>query len=399
MPKMTTPLTDTAIRKAKAQDKVVKLSDGNNLYLVIRPSGTKFFRFDYRFADKRQSISLGTYPSTTLKEAREKAIQAKERLKDGINPALAKNPILNSFEAIAEKWLNIMESEWSAITLAKTRSRLVQHVFPAIGNTDIKEITRLDILNIVGAMQQKEIFELTSRILNNIERIYKYAVTYGYVEHNIVGDIDKRSALKRKEVRHVAALTNEKDIKSLMDDIKIFERDSRADISTIFALKLAPFVFLRPYNLRYLEWNEINFEKEFLDIPAKKMKMKQDFILPLSKQALDVINAIKPYSFERSKYVFPSAITSTKAMSENTLNYAIIRMGWKDKMTSHGFRSMFSTIAHEKISEHGFHSDIIEVCLAHAEQNKVKAAYNRTNKMKYFEEKKALVQWWADWLE
>lgn len=163
-------------------------------------------------------------------------------------------------------------------------------------------------------------------------------------------------------------------------------------------MQLAPYVFLRPYNLRFLEWSEVDFENKLLDIPAEKMKMKQDFLLPLSSEALKIIEKIKPYSFAKSKYVFPSATSNLKTMSENTLNQALMKMGYKGIMTSHGFRSMFSTIAHEKIEEHGFNSDIIEACLAHTEQNKVKAAYNRTNKMKYFKEKKALIEWWGKWL-
>lgn len=402
MPKITKPLTDIEIKKSKPTDKVNKLSDGNGLYLVIRPNGTKFFRFDYQFDNKRKSMSFGVYPEVSLKEARELREKTKKLIKDDIDPIEQKKnkalEIKTTFSSIAEKWLLIMQVEWKEITLNKARSRLVQHVYPYIGNKDIKNISRLDILQIAEKMQENNIYELTARILNNIERIFKYAVTYGFVDHNIVADIDKRNILKKKDVQHVPALTKESDIKVLMEDISNFANLYRSDISTIYALKIAPYVFLRPFNLRFLEWSEVDFENNLLDISAKKMKMKQDFILPLSKKAIEILEKIKLYSFEKSKYVFPSPTSNLKAMSENTLNHAIMKMGYKHEMTLHGFRSMFSTIAHEKIDQHGFHSDIIEACLAHGEQNKVKAAYNRINKMKYFKEKKALVEWWGKWL-
>ncbi len=292
-----------------------------------------------------------------------------------------------------------MQSEWKPITHQKSKVRLEQHAHPFIGHMNIKDITRLDILKIMDHMQKQDIFELTSRVLNNIERIYKYAVTYGLVEHNIIADIDKRSALKRKDVVHVPALTQENDIRELMKDIKSYGQIYNADISTIYALRLAPFVFLRPFNLRNLEWSEISFTQSFLEIPAQKMKMSQAFILPLSEQALNIINQIKPYSFGRSNFVFPSPTSNLKPISENTLNHALMKLGYKNIMTSHGFRSMFSTTVNRYKTKHFMDADIIEACLAHAEKNKVRAAYDRSDVMKYFDEKKKLVQWWADWLE
>ena len=170
------------------------------------------------------------------------------------------------------------------------------------------------------------------------------------------------------------------------------------DISTIFALKLAPYLALRPYNLRSLEWDEINFEKELIEISKEKMKMDKDFVLPLSKQALQILKEIEKFK-SGSKYLFYSSSSQIRCISENTINHALHKMGYKNKHTGHGFRAMFSTIAHEHISEHGFHSDIIESCLSHSEKNAIKAAYNRESKFKYLEEKRKLMQWWADWLD
>lgn len=402
MPRSTTPLSDTEIKKSKIKDKTYKLSDGQGLYLVVKDNGTKFFRYDYTFQNKRKSMSFGTYPDLSLKEARIKRDETKKLLLEKIDPIEYKNnniPTLSyTFKVIAENWLYKMQSEWKPITHQKSKVRLEQHAYPFIGHVNIKDITRLDILKIIDHMQEQDIYELTSRVLNNIERIYKYAVTYGLAEHNIIADLDKRSVLKRKEVVHVPALTKEDEIKGLIKDIFSYGEAFNADISTIYALRLAPFVFLRPFNLRNLEWSEINFKESYIEINAEKMKMNQSFILPLSKQALEIINTIKPYSFKQSKFVFPSPTTNLKPISENTLNHALMKLGYKNTMTSHGFRSMFSTTANRYKTKHGFDPDVIEACLAHAESNKVRAAYDRTDVMKYFDEKKRLVQWWADWL-
>ena len=421
MAKIVKPLTDTEIKKAKytskkdfeelkkvakqnnkSEPKISnKLSDGQGLYLIIKENGTKFFQFDFVYAEKRKSMSFGVYPDTSLKEARELREKAKEQLSHNINPIESKSSnfeVTVNFKYISEKWFTLMKSEWKPVTYELNEKRLKLHVYPYIGNKDITIIERLDILKIIQKLQEKEHFEIAERILNVIERIYKYAVTYDFVEHNIIADIDKRTVFAKKTVTHLLALTKEEDIKQLMIDIKNYGEIYRADISTVYALNIAPYLALRPYNLRNLEWNEVNLEKEFLDIPALKMKTKKDFILPLSKQAVEILKTIKPYSFEKSIFVFPSPTSNLKPMSDATLNHALMRLGYKDRMTSHGFRAMFSTTAHEKYKEHGFHSDIIESCLAHAETNKIKAAYNRESKMKYYEEKKELMQWWADWL-
>lgn len=402
MARIVKPLTDTEIKKAKPKEKEYKLSDGQSLYLVVKTNGTKYFRFDFTYAEKRKSMSFGVYPDISLKEARELREKAREQLKHNINPIESKSSNFEdiaTFKYIADKWFKLMKSEWKPVTYELNENRLKLHVYPYLGNKDITNIEILDILKIIQKLQEKEYFEIAERILNVIERIYKYAVTYGFTKHNIIADIDKRTVFAKKIVTHRAALTKENEIKELMKDIKSYGDNYRADTSTIYALNLAPYVALRPYNIRFLTWDEVNFEKKYLDIPGEKMKTKKDFVLPLSKQALEILTTIKIYSFNKSKYVFPSPTSNLKPFSDATLNHALMKLGYKDKITSHGFRAMFSTTAHEKTKEHGFHSDIIESCLAHAETNKIKAAYNRESKMKYFEEKKELIQWWADWLD
>lgn len=401
MPKITKPLSDTEIKRAKTQDKAYKLSDGKGLYLVVKPNGTKFFRFDYSLFGKRKSMSFGIYPDISLSEARKAREKARTNLDRGIDPIFDKRGDKsnnNSFGHISELWLEMMKTKWAAVTYEKVEGIIKNHTL-GIRDMDIASITRKQILHIIGQIQNKGKLETASRLLNNIERIFKYAVTYDYVEHNIIADIDKQNSLKKATYNHFAALTKEEEIKQLMSDIKSYSDDFRADASTVLALQLAPYVFLRPYNLRFLTWEEVDLEKEVIDIPGPKMKNKKDFILPLSGQAVDILKQAYLVSKHKSIYVFPSPITNLNPISENTLSQALKRLGYKDKMVPHGFRAIFSTTAHENIHIHGHHSDIIELSLAHTEQNKIKAAYNRENKMKHFEERRQLVQWYADWLD
>ena len=401
MPKIATPLTDTKIKTSKPKEKDYKLSDGQGLFLLVKTNGTKLWRFDFIFINKRQTMSFGIYPEVGLKEARDRREKARENIKDGINPIESKSSnfeINTTFKFISDKWLDLQKDDWSETNYKKIKGNLEKNAYPFLGNRNIKDISRKDILNLIERMEQRNATEYASRLLSNIQRIYKYAVTNEYVEHNIIADIDKQNSLKKRKTENHPALTKQEDIKQLLKDINNYGIDFMGDISTIFALKLAPYLALRPYNLRSLEWDEINFEKELIEISKEKMKMDKDFVLPLSKQALQILKEIEKFK-SGSKYLFYSSSSQIRCISENTINHALHKMGYKNKHTGHGFRAMFSTIAHEHISEHGFHSDIIESCLSHSEKNAIKAAYNRESKFKYLEEKRKLMQWWADWLD
>jgi len=403
MPKITTPLTDTEIRKAKPKEKQYKISDGAGLCLIVTAKGSKYFRFDYSYNGKRKSISFGTYPGTSLKEARDKRIAAKELLYKNIDPSNAKQKEKSendTFENVVNKWLEFKNKEWtSPRTFKNTKANLYNNAIPLIGNKLFKQVTRHDIINIFETMRKRDVNELQRRIANILNNIYRYAITYDIVEHNIMSDIDLSHIINKKTLKHFNAVTNKNEIKMLMEDIKDYKNNFKADISTIYALKLAPYVFLRPYNLRFAEHSEIDLKKGIWEISKEKMKTKKDFVIPLSTQVIKMISEVQQYSKGKSKYLFPSPITNNKPISDSALLHALKRMGYKERMTTHGFRSMFSTIAHEKINEHGHHSDIIELCLAHEERNQVKAAYNRENKMKHYDERKELMQFWADWLD
>ena len=400
MPKICLPLSDKKIKESKSKDKDYKLSDGRGLYIVIKSNGTKMWRFDFTFLGKRKSMSFGIYDKVTLNEARQKREKARKNLERGINPIDSKSSnfeVTIDFKYVSEKWLALMKGSWSNSNYEKIKSNLVKNAYPFIGQRDIKNITRKDILALVERMENRNAIEYASRLLNNIQRIYKYAITNEYVERNIISDIDKQNSLKRRQKKNVPAITKKEQIRKLLKDIYHFASNFNVDKSTIYALKLAPYVALRPFNLSSLEWDEINFESKTIEISKDKMKMSIDFVLPLSNQAFELLKEIE--TFKSSKFVFPSTRTNTKSISGNTINIYLHKMGYKNIHTAHGFRAMFATNAYENISEHHLHSDIIESCLAHAEPNRVKAAYNRASKYKYIEEKRKLMQWWADWLD
>lgn len=401
MAKIIKPLSDVEIKKAKAKEKDYYLFDGEGLCLLIKKNGSKLWRCNFTFNSKRNTVSFGSYPEISLKEAREKKDELKLKVSKGINPAVSKNDEDDqtmTFQIIADKWLHLMKDDWSTSNYEKIKGNLVKNAYPFIGNKAMGEITKKDIFTIIERMEHRNAVEYSNRLLNNIERIYRYAIAKEYINHNVIADIDKKNSLKKRKKGSIPAITDKKELKELHNIIKHYNDDFKTDVIISHALKLAPYLALRPYNLRFLEWEEIDFENKYISIPAEKMKMSVDFVMPLSKQALKIIKDVEVFRTS-SKYVFYSPNTSLRCISENTLNHALHRLGYKGKHTAHGFRSSFSTNAHENVSLHGKNSDIIESCLAHAELNTVKKAYNRESKFKYLDEKRELMQWWADWLD
>lgn len=403
MPKTVKPLTDTEIKNAKSRDKDYKLSDGLGLYLVIKKNGSKLWRFDFSYGEKRKSMSFGIYPTVSLKEARQKREEAKYALSNNINPISQKKAKKVSetitLSEVINEWIELRKKSKSEATIIQNQ-RILKNIIMWIGNTAIKDIKRIDIINTLQKYQEKGVIESAHRLLALVNKIYMYAVTNEYIEHNIVADIDKKSILvPNKKDAHLPALIEPDDIKQLLIDINLISEKYRSDISTIFIFKLLPYVFVRSENIRLMRWNELNLEEGYWAIPKEKMKMNIEFVCPLPHQAIKLIKEIEPYSRHRSEFVFPSPQKSDRGVSGATLSDTLVRLGYQNRHTVHGFRSMFSTTAHNLYKEHGFHSDIIEACLAHKERNRVKASYNRESKFKYFEEKKELIQWYANWLD
>ena len=423
MPKIVKPLSELDIKKAKYtssedfellklnaeqnnKEKPLrgnKLSDGQGLYLVIQKNGTKFFQFDFSYGGKRLSMSFGTYPEITLKGARDKRDEVKKLLAKNLNPLIIKkmDKLSESYtlEKVVNEWIEFRKKNSSEATIIQNK-RILKNIINWLGNISMKDIKSVDIIKILEKVQNKGNIETAHRLLSLLNKIYMYAVTKEYVENNIIANIDKRNVLipNKKDI-HLPALTELQDIKQLLIDINFIEEKLRSDISTIFIFKLIPYVFVRSENIRLMCWDDLDLEKGIWEIPKEKMKMKVAFVCPLPTQAVNILKQIEPFSKNRSKFVFPSPYKNDRGVSGATLSDTLNKLGYKNKHSFHGFRSMFSTIAYESYNEHGYPFDIIEACLSHKERNKIKAAYNRESKYKYLEEKKGLIQWWANLLD
>jgi len=402
MAKSTLPLTATQIKTSKPKDKDYKLFDGGGLFLLIATSGGKRWRLKYRFNNKEKIIALGTYPSISLKDAREIRDNYKSMIAKGINPVEEKKSKLekikfeekkkeNTFYKVSQEWHQNYKTEVSENYHIKLDRALENYLYPYIKNKPIEEITRLDIIEILQGLKNKGLIDTASRVFMLLNKIYKYAVTLEYVPHNIIADIEQRNILGKREKNHYPTFTKEKDIKGLLLAIDEYS----GDYTTKMALKMLPYVFVRSFNIRHCEWSEIDFENKEWIIPASKMKTKSEFILPLSNYVIELLTEVKKFTSD-SKYVFASFKDKNRPMSENTLISALRRMGYtKEEFVPHSFRAMFSTIAYENMNEHQCSEEVIEALLAHKETNKVKEAYNRAT---YKQGMRKLIDWYSNHL-
>lgn len=406
MARATTQLTATEIKAAKPKDKDYKLFDGGGLFLLVTKSGGKHWKFKYRFNGKEKKMSLGAYPAITLIKARAKREELRILMADGVDPNEKKKQEketiksdeakkLNTFYNVSQKWLKSYRSHVSENYHTKLGKAIKNYIYPSIKDKAIDKITRLEIIAIMETLKERELLETARRTVMLLNKIFKYAVTHELAPHNIIADIEIKDILGKKVKRHYPTITKEKEVKGLLLAIDGYT----GDYYTKMALKVLPFVFVRSYNIRHMEWKEIAFETKEWIIPAKKMKTKTEFILPLPHQVIDLLLEVKKNSIS-SIYVFPSPIHKDRPLSDNTLISAIRRMGYTgEEFVPHSFRAMFSTISNEKANEKGGHtytSEVIEACLAHKEQNLIKAAYNRSN---YKEAMRGLIEWYADYLQ
>lgn len=387
-------LTDSAIRNAKPKEKSYKLFDGSGLYLEISPSGGKWWRWKYRFAKKENRLSLGVYPLISLKEAREKRDENRKLLGNGIDPSkhrqitktLAAERLANNFEAIAREWCTKHSNRWTPHHVAIILRRLEQNIFPWLGCYPISEITASALLRVLRRIEERGALDTAHRVKQVCSQIFRYAIATGRADRDPA--LDLKGALPPAKTRHYSSLIDPKQVAELLRVIEGYH----GSLVTKCALKLAPLVFVRPGELRQAEWNEFDLQRAEWRIPAIKMKAREVHIVPLSRQAIAILEEIYPLTGS-SRYVFPGERTDTRPMSNNAINAALRRMGYaQGEMTGHGFRSMASTILHEQ----GWESDVIERQLAHAERNTVKAAYNRAE---HLPKRKMMMQTWADYLD
>jgi integrase len=384
------PLTDIAIKAAKPTVKPVKLFDTGGLFLIVTPSGGKWWRFKYRYQGKHKTLSLGTYPTVSLKDARERRDELRRELARGIDPGVirkaGKVAQANTFELLAEEWRGKFSRAWTPKHSERIAARLRANVFPWLGTLPIADITAPELLAVIRRIEARGALEVAHRVLGYCGQIFRYAVATGRAERDPSGDL--RGALPPVNSKHYASITEAKAVGALLRVIDGYE----GHFVTRCALQLAPLVFVRPGELRAAEWAELDLDNAEWRIPASRMKMKTTHIVPLSHQAVTILRELYPLT-GRGRYVFPSLRTGERPMSENTVNAALRRLGYdKSEMTGHGFRSMASTL----LNEQGWHRDAIERQLAHIERNAVRGAYNYAE---HLPERRRMIQSWADFLD
>jgi integrase len=388
-------LTATAVKNAKPGPKPYKLADGAGMYLLVSEKNgqcRKWWRFDYRLNEKRFTLSLGVYDDVSLKTARERRTEARALVASGVNPSAvrkhekgARNG-LDTFKTVAEEWLAKFRPLWAEKHTEKVEGRLKNYVYPWLGNQAVNSITSADLLRVLRRVESKGACETAHRIRQHCGRVFRYAIATGRADNDITHGL--RGALAPAKVKHRASVTEPKAIGDLLRAIDSYS----GHLVTRTALKLAPLVFVRPGELRKAEWEEIDFEKAEWRISAEKMKMGRPHIVPLSKQAVEALLDIHPLT-GKGRYVFPSARTKTRPMSDAAITNALRNMGYSgEEMSGHGFRSMAST----RLNEMGWNRDAIERQLAHVEGNAVRAAYNYAE---HLPERVRMMQAWADYLD
>lgn len=387
-------LTDTAIRKTKAGEKPQKLSDEKGLFLLVTPTGGKLWRMKYRFAGKEKLLALGSYPDVTLAEARDRRDQARKLLAEGTDPSETRKAekrarllaAENSFEAVAREWQAKQVHTWTPKHADDVLRRLEANIFPALGYRPIAEIDAPELLAAVRKIEARGAYDLAHRVLAVCGQVFRYGVATGRCPRDPSGDL--RGALAPHKAKHQAAVRPE-ELSELMRKIDAYDKDM-GDTLTRLALQLMAATFVRTSELIGAMWEEFDLEAAVWIIPAQRMKMRTEHVVPLSRQALAMLADIKPLS-GRSDYLFPGR-NRDKPISNNTMLFALYRMGYRGRMTGHGFRAVASTI----LNEAGFRADVVERQLAHCERNEVRGAYNRAE---YLPERRKMMQWWGDYLD
>lgn len=385
-------LSDAAVRNAKPKSKPYKIADGEGLFLLVMPNGSKYWRLKYFFDGKEKTLALGVYPDIALADARDRRAQAKKLLANGADPSKAKKHAkhlaslnaANTFEAIAREWYDQKKHEWSPKTAGMVLDRLERHILPKLSQRPISEINAPEILAVLRVVEGAGALEMARRVMHICGQVFMYAIATGRAERNPVMDL--RGALKSPVVKHRAYL-KEAELPTYLERLASYVGTPLTKLALQFLL----LTFVRTTELRAARWEEVYWDKSEWRIPAERMKMREEHIVPLSTQAIAVLRELQKHSGAQ-QYIFPSETNPVTFMSENTMLYALYRMGYRSRATGHGFRSTASTI----LNENGFRPDVIERQLAHSERNSVRAAYNHAQ---YLPERREMMQWWADFLD
>ncbi|WNY88480.1 tyrosine-type recombinase/integrase [Leclercia adecarboxylata] len=379
------PLNDMQIRRAKPEAKAYTLGDGQGLSLLIEPNGSKSWRFRYRFAGKPKMISLGVYPTITLADARSRRDEARKLVAEGKNPSEVRKEQKvalqtvseNAFEKIATEWHQMKSTKWSAGYASDIMEAFKNDIFPYVGTRPVGEIKPLELLNVLRKIEKRGALEKMRKVRQRCSEVFRYAIATGRAEYNPAADLS--SALDVHQSNHFPFLK--------ADEIPDFLRALNAYTGSrlvLIATKLLMITGVRTIELRAALWSEFDLANAIWEIPAERMKMRRSHLVPLSTQALDLLNELKIMT-GGYRYVFPGRNDPNKPMSEASINQLIKRIGYGGKLTGHGFRHTFSTILHEK----GFDSAWIEIQLAHVDKNSIRGTYNHAQ---YLEKRREMLQ-------
>lgn len=383
-------LNDTKIRNAKPREKAFKLYDERGLFLLVTPAGGRLWRLKYVLHGREKLISLGAYPDIPLKRARERREAARQLIADDVDPSAQRRTeraaLAQTFQGVADEWLELQRKSLAPETISILGARLNSGLYPYLGSRPIAAIMAQEVLSALKRIEARGRHETAHRVRALAGRVFRYAVATGRAKHDVAADL--KDALAPVKSKNFASVTNPVRVGELMRAIHGYSGHP----VTALALRLAPLVFVRPGELRAAEWSEFDLTNAEWRIPAERMKMGEAHIVPLARQALAILHDLEPFA-RGGRYLFPSLRTRERPMSDNTINAALRRLGYtSEEQTGHGFRSMASTL----LNEQGYPPDVIELQLAHTERNKVRAAYNKAQRLP---ERRKMMQAWADYLD
>jgi integrase len=387
-------LTVVKIKNAAPGDRAYSLSDGHGLHLRVEPNGSKLWRWNYRFEGKQKTMALGIYPQVSLAEVRERHTEERKTLASGVDPMAKKKADRqaqqelheSSFRSVADKWMAHWRVGITDRHAEMTRRRLEANVYPELGNRPIMEIESPELVAMVKKIESRGVGDMAKRALETTGQIFRYAIAHGYATRNPAADIKPRDVLKATSKANLARV-EAKELPDLLRKIELYQGTH----VTRMAMKLMAHTFVRTGELIGAEWSEIDLEHKRWDIPKERMKMRTPHIVTLSRQVVEILTLLRHLT-GKGRLLFPGEYNPNKPISNNTILKALERMGYKYRMTGHGFRGLASTILHE----HGFDHQHIELQLAHAPRNAVSAAYNHAL---YLAPRAKMMQWWSEYLE
>ena len=401
--KPTNRLTELSIKQAKPKENQYKLTDGEGMYLRVYPNGSKYWQLQFWFEGKQKILSFGVWPDISLKDAREKRFEAKKKIKEGVNPIEEKKERLaaqefneekeklknsTTFKMVAQEWFCRQSIQWTERHSRGVQSSLKMYAFPDLGEIPIVNISKQDIISTLRKLEAEGKNETCYRVRQKIEAIFSYAE----IEGHCIGNPAK--GLQQILTKPQPKSQNSLPISELPEFLNKMDADTGSSPTTLLAMKFLILTFVRTSELRFADWKEFDIDSSepLWVIPAERMKMRKTHHVPLSRQAVSILEEMQQYSGTEG-YVFPQVYNQKKAMSENTLLYFSNRLGYAGRNTIHGFRSVASTVLNESRK---WHPDVIELQLAHQESNKVRKAYNRAE---HLDERRKMMEWWSDYVD